>query len=129
MKLYDTKFCVLFDISFFSWFLRNVFHGLSYAIRGERKGGSKSHWNYFKQKPMKLLQITGEKFFHKSSLANNKVCILNLPFCWCIFIRVNVWMKQTQFIKRSKRQPSHFANSSKNAGYPSLKVGEVFCWE
>lgn len=45
---------------------------------GGREKGHKVKWNHFKH----LQKQTGYKLFNKSSLANNKVYIFNLPFHW-----------------------------------------------
>lgn len=62
VNLDHAKFYVLCDFVF-SWFLKNISHGLSYIKGGIEWGGS-----------TKPNEITLE-FFVKSSLANNKVCI------------------------------------------------------
>lgn len=113
MKLYHAKFCVLFDI-FFPWFLKNVCYGLSY-IKGlkERGGSTKPNeitWNISKK-------LDKNSFISKSSLAINKIYVLNLPFCWtgstrtrfkrCIFTWVNVWMKQSQIHKAKHKSSFH----------------------
>lgn len=87
---------------------------------------------------MKLLQTSAPpqkknknwiKILSQSSLANNKVCILIYLFVDASLQELMYEWNKVKFIKRRKRQPSHFANSSKNADYPSLEVGEVFSWE